>query len=128
MQHNENKGEIFVDLQRRETETGWIRLLDRFYLSVTPIWFTWLGWLAALAGLRYLSEKCDSFLLRAAWGLSVFLLTLYFVAFFNRFQFRGFPFMRRQAIVKTMSLILSMLLATIFALSSIKIVEILSKQ
>ena len=46
--------EVIVDLRRQETEAGWHGPIDRTALKAAPLWFEWLGWVAVLAGLKYL--------------------------------------------------------------------------
>jgi len=89
---------IIVDFQRKETEAGWIRILDNFGLKATPVWFSWLSWILVMGAFQYLFERIE-------WGvaktglliilsISVSLLWFYFNAIFFRVEFRGLPFIR----------------------------------
>jgi hypothetical protein len=83
--------EIELDLARCETEPGWQRLIDQAALAVVPKWFEWLGWVAALAAIRYLASKTQSALLDWLAACSTLLIWYYFNAVFFRFVIRGLP-------------------------------------
>ena len=81
-----------IDVRTRDTESGWQRRIDWFYLTVTPAWFTWLGWVALLSALRFVSDASPQlrWLGIAVWA-SHFLLVMYFVALFQRLRLIGIP-------------------------------------
>ena len=82
---------IELDLQTQKTEGEWQSTLDRFWLAVTPLWFTWLEWVALLGVLSYLAETTRATVLMVAVSLSYTALFFYFFAVFFRLEIRGFP-------------------------------------
>lgn len=83
-----------VDLKAKTNEAGWQDALDRFWLAATPKLFEWLGWVAALAALTFVQRKSHSLPLMLLLGFCYCSLLLYFIAFFCRFQFTGFPVLK----------------------------------
>jgi len=75
---------IEIKLSHQDTEAGWMRICDRFYLAATPKWFEWLSWVLVLAAFQYLSTTTGSMLLRIIPAISTMLLWKYFNAFFAR--------------------------------------------
>lgn len=114
MVNDESDAKIEVDFSRKETEAGWIEVVDRFGLNAAPVWFTWIGWIFALGALQFFFEKSRSVSLAAVIGVSYFLLWLYFWGFFFRFRFKGLPFSRRPAFAKFFSILISSALAILF--------------
>lgn len=119
---------VVVDLGHKETEAGWLRLLDKFYLAFTPLWFTWLGWVAALSGLEYISIKTGHSLAKVAWAVSQFLLFIYFIAFLCRFRFVGIPGVRSRRAIYVISVLISGVIAFILGLVSVRIAGVLAGQ
>jgi len=50
-QPHENPVEL--DFRRRDTEGGWLSILDRFGLAAAPTWFDWLEWILILGAFEY---------------------------------------------------------------------------
>ena len=117
---------VVVDLKRKETESGWQRLLDRTALAVTPRWFEWLGWVAALAALQYLLAKSGSVVIRIVTTVSTLLLWYYFNAFFFRFEVRGLPGLRSEGTQRAVSLVLSGIVAWCAWRFAVRVTEIVA--
>jgi hypothetical protein len=98
---------VVVDLQSQRTEAGWQEVIDRTALNAAPLWFDWLGWVAALAGLRYLQAKSHSPVIGLIANASIILLWYYFNSFFFRFTLRGLPGVRSPRLERILSLIAS---------------------
>jgi len=54
----------------------------RFFLSFTPEWFKWLGWIIIIGGLLWLREKSGSWLILIIIGASYANIGAYFEAYF----------------------------------------------
>ena len=104
---------IELDLQRRETEAGWIALIDRFGLRAAPTWFNWLGWVLALGALQFLYAESQSMALGSILLVSYGLLWLYFLGFFYGIEFKGLPLLARPKVARLASLVISGALALI---------------
>jgi|SRR5437667_2328839 len=86
-QPHENPVEL--DFRRRDTEGGWLSILDRFGLAAAPTWFDWLEWILILGAFEYLAGKSGAALVRFVAGISIALLWFYFNGFFFRIHFKG---------------------------------------
>ena len=86
---------IEIDFTRKETEAGWIRILDSTGKNAAPTWFNWLGWTLIIAAFQYLFDKSKSFLVAVVLIISVAFLGLHMQAFFFRLRFKNFPVVRR---------------------------------
>ena len=73
---------IRVDLSLKDTEYGWMRRWDAFFISAAPAWFNVLGWIALLAGVQFVNAKRHHWLLQIVIALSLLLLWQYFIAAF----------------------------------------------
>jgi hypothetical protein len=78
---------IRVDLSLRDTEYGWMRRWDSFFIAAAPAWFNVLGWIALLAGLQFVNAKRHHWLLQVVIVLSLLILWQYFIAAFCRIEF-----------------------------------------
>ena len=103
-----------IDFARKETEAGWIRILDNLGKRATPAWFNLLGWILIMAGFQYLFYKSHSIIVGVIITISVGLLWLHFQAFFYRLRFKNFPILRWW----DHSLVPSMVVSGIMALGS----------
>lgn len=90
---DEEKTEI--DFRRKETEAGWIRIVDKFGLKGAPVWFSWLSWVLALGAFQYLFNKTGSIVVFVVIAISNLMLLIYFMAFFYRFDFKGISWFPR---------------------------------
>ena len=108
---SEDDNKIEIDLQRKETEAGWITVIDRFGLKAAPIWFSWISWVLALGVLHFIYEKTNNIIILLFLILSYYLLWMYFSSFFFRIQIKGFPLIKSAGASRSISLILSGLLA-----------------
>ena len=104
-------GRIEVNLRRKETEAGWVSVMDRFGLQATPTWFNWLGWVLALGALHFLHARSHSALFATMLLLSYGLLWLYFLGFFYRIEIKGVPLLANPTIARIVSIVISGLLA-----------------
>lgn len=98
---------IEIDLQRKETEAGWIAVLDRFGLRATPQWFNWVGWIFVLGFLHFLYVKSLSVVFAAMLVLSYGLLWFYFMGFFYRLKIKGIPFVSNRRVARLISIVIS---------------------
>lgn len=108
---SDNGKKIEIDLQRKETEAGWIAIIDRFSLQATPRWFNWVAWLFALGAIHFLHDRSPSIITGAILGISYLLLFSYFFAFFCRYEIRGIPFLTNPKLARLVSLVISGILA-----------------
>ena len=97
--------------------------LDWFYITITPAWFSWLGWVAALSGLQFVAVKTHSAWARLAWNTSNFLIFTYFAALFGRLRIFGVPGIKSDKAIRFVSILVGGLLAWLAAMASIKIAE-----
>jgi len=100
-----------VDIRAKKSEAEWIKVQDRFWLAATPKIFEWLRWAVILAAVTYVSQKSDSPILTVLVGLCYGSMLLYFQAFFAQFEFENVPFVRSPSLQRTVSILLSALLA-----------------
>jgi hypothetical protein len=78
---------IKIDLAKERAETDWQDVADKIYLLATPKYYEWMGWIAALSALKYLSNKHADYSLTVLSLIGYSLLIGYFQAFFYRFEF-----------------------------------------
>lgn len=123
----DRESEIEFDLSRRETEAGWIRIVDNFALKGTPVWFSWIGWLLALSALQFLYDKSKNLVVGFTVAVSVGMLWIYFQAFFFRIKFKGLPLIKNEKIAEFISIAVSSIIAYVFWSISIRIVKIVIK-
>lgn len=121
---------IIVDFKRKETEAGWIHIMDNFGLNATPIWFNWLSWVLLTGAFLYFFEKAQNIFQKIGLGtiiaISIGLLWFHFNAVFYRVEFRGIPFVKNLRRSRIASMILSGILAFgswRFALALVQIVR-----
>ena len=84
IEHEDDK--IHIDLTLHDTEYGWQRRWDKFFISATPIWFKVLGWVAMLAGLQFMGTNHKHWLFDGIVGISLVFLWQYFIAVFSRVE------------------------------------------
>ena len=101
---------IQLDLSAKKTERDWLATSDRFWLSVTPKLFEWLGWVALLAGVLFVQKKSGSAWLTVLTTLCWISLMFYYFAFFARIEFTGF-IATRPNLQRVLSIMLSSCLA-----------------
>ncbi len=100
-----------VDLATKKIEAEWIKAADRFWLSATPELFKWLGWVAALAALTYVSQKSDAWVVKALLGFYYVAMFFYLNAYFFQFKFANPPFVKSPKCRHLLSLVLSGIIA-----------------
>lgn len=88
----EPESPIEIDFSAEKTEAGWIAAADKFWLAFTPKLFEWLGWVALLAGVRFIHTKSPSIWLGTIIAMANVVLVFYFIAYFHRFRFVGLSF------------------------------------
>lgn len=71
-----------IDLAAKKTESEWAYTAQTFFEQLTTLWFRWLGWIFAIGGVAYLSEKTGSTPLKFIKEISYSTLTFYFLFFF----------------------------------------------
>lgn len=102
---------IVVDLKAKKEEWEWLAASDKFWLAFTPKLFEWIGWVAALAGVKYIYAKSSSFII----GMLVLLCTLgmimYFYAYFSRIEVLGFAFLKSERKSRFLSVAMTSALA-----------------
>lgn len=102
-----------------------MRRFDIFYTTVTPAWFTWLGWIALLSALKLVAESAPSnHWVHLLWGLSSFLVFMYFNALFTRLRVVGVPKLSAKAQL-VISLVLGGGAAIAASLMSLRVAEAL---
>ena len=102
-----------------------MRRSDIFYTTVTPAWFTWLGWVALLSALKFVAESAPgNRWARLLWGLSSFLVFMYFNALFTRLRVVGVPKLSARAL-RLISLVLGGGAAIAASLMSLRVAELL---
>jgi hypothetical protein len=79
-----------VDVSAKKTEAEWLATSDRFWLTVTPRLFEWLGWIALLAGVSFVQKKTGSGWLSFFLILCTTSMMFYFFALFAKIEFKGF--------------------------------------
>ena len=109
------------DLRRQETEAGWLRVFDSFYTTVTPAWFTWLGWVAILSALQVVAARTESILPRLVWSISLLLVCMYFNALFSRLRVVGSPEGTSERLIHAFSLTLAGGLAYLASTASLSV-------
>ncbi len=70
-----------IDVSAKKTESEWSIEAQKFFERITPLWFTWLGWIFAVGAMAYFAESSDSIALNILVGISYSLICLY-AAFF----------------------------------------------
>ncbi len=96
-----------------------MEVFDRFWLEFTPKLFEWLGWVALLAGARFIQEKSPNILLGMIIWLCHVGILFYFSAYFSRFRFSGIPWIHSSRGRWITSLILSGALAYVAYLAAV---------
>ncbi len=99
-----------IDISAERTEVEWLAASDRFWLTVTPKLFEWLGWIALLAGVTFVQKKTGSGVLSLFLGLCTASMLFYFFALFAKVEFTGF-LTRHPKVQRAISISLSSLLA-----------------
>lgn len=105
--------EIEINFTKKATEAEWLKVADTFYLHVTPVWFSWLGWIFLLAGLEYICDHTESFAPNILRYLSYFLLIFYFFAVFARFNLKGIPLISNDGSARFVSIALTSFTASL---------------
>ena len=118
---------IRIDLNREETELGWQNILDNFALKGTPVWFSWIGWVVAIAALNYLSAKSGNTLIEVIKWISILILFYYYQAFFYKIEFKGIPFVSNTKIQRAISLLFSAVLTYGFWYIAVTISKIVAQ-
>jgi len=109
----QSEDKIEVDLKKKQTEQGWIRIFDRFGLTGAPIWFGWLGWILALGAFQYMHLRTQSIIIAIFIVISYAMLWFYFCGFLFRIEFKGIPFINSPRSRQVASILLSGLLAAV---------------
>lgn len=81
-----------IDLDLKDTELGWFKRFDKFYLKFVPNWFNWLGWLLILGAFQYILELSKSRIICVIYYWTILLLFRYFYAVFDGIEFVGTVF------------------------------------
>jgi len=102
---------IEIDFSAEKIEAGWIATVDKFWLAFTPKFFEWLGWVALLAGVRFIHTKSPTIWLGVIIAVANVAITFYFIAYFHRFRFVGLPFSQSPKARLFISLLISGVLA-----------------
>lgn len=87
--HETRDNPIELDFRRRDTESGWLKTLDRFGLAAAPTWFAWLEWILVLGAFEYLAGRSGRALPGLISALSIGILWFYFNGFFFRIRLRA---------------------------------------
>jgi drug/metabolite transporter (DMT)-like permease len=90
-----------------ERKLTFTQRVDEFFLRSTPVWFSWLEWLAVLAALQYLLVKTNSALIGVLVVVSYIFLIMYFLAFFGKHRIKGLPFTNNEIVGAIISIILA---------------------
>jgi hypothetical protein len=108
---NDDDQLIEIDFSRKETEAGWIRILDNLGKNAAPVWFNWLAWILIIAAFQYLFHKSRTIVLVPILVISVGLFWLHLQAFFYRLRFRNWPILRHWDSSRVPSMLVSAFLA-----------------
>ena len=79
---DKTKKDRIIDLNEKKTELEWSYELQEVSEKAATAWFRWVGWMFAIGGISYLADKTNSTILKAFEGISLALLTLYFLMLF----------------------------------------------
>ncbi len=114
-----------IDFDEKDTEAGWQKRLDKFWLAAAPKWFEWIGWLFLLGALKFVEKKTSNFTVTVISNVSYVLLFMYFQSHFYQFEFVNIPFVKKHPkLARFTSLGISGLLGIgIFLLISYSIAE-----
>ena len=97
-----------IDFDHKDSEAGWQKQVDKFWLSVTPKWFEWIGWLLIIGALSYVEQTTSNIAVKIIYIISFLFLWMYFQSFFFQFEFVNLPFFKtHQKTARLISLIIS---------------------
>ena len=99
-----------IDLSAQKDELGWQNTMDKFFLEATPKVFEWLRWAITLAALTYVQRISNSKEILSVLYLTYAFVGYYFLAYFSKFKFTGFPFFKNKTIILFISWFISGLL------------------
>jgi len=117
---------IKIDFSHKETEAGWLQLIDDFGRKAAPVWFNWIAWIFLLGLLEYLFKKSHSVIVGVTIGISYLLLLLYFQWFFCRIDFKNVPVLCRIQNKIFISVFLSVIMGFLFWKAAIQIAIVVS--
>jgi hypothetical protein len=102
-----------IDFDARKTEHEWQKTLDKFWLSATPKWFEWLGWVLIIGAVTFVAKKTDNVVVVVVNVLSYSFFLMYFQSFFFQFEFINIPFLKKHPRVsRAVTLLVSAVLGT----------------
>ena len=99
-----------INFKTKKTEAGWLKILDNFWLKITPKWFEWLGWIIILGILTFGVKQTQNLFLKFTLNFSYAILFLYLQSVFFSLEFYGLPFVKSKKIRRGISIALSALL------------------
>jgi hypothetical protein len=100
-----------VDLSAKKTEAEWQDTVDHFWLSFTPKWFEWMGWLFVLGALYFFAKKTGELSLNLLYAVGHIAVYFYFQSFFARLDLHGLPFVKSTRSARMVSLVLAGILS-----------------
>ncbi|MFZ5841379.1 MAG: hypothetical protein ACOY3E_00650 [Pseudomonadota bacterium] len=100
-----------VNLKAKKKEWEWLAASDKFWLAFTPKLFEWIGWVAALAGVKYVYAKSSSFIIGFMVWLCALGMIMYFYAYFSRIEILGFSFLKSERWSRLLSVAMTSALA-----------------
>ena len=112
-----------IDLGVKKTEAEWLNAVDRFWLSATPELFKWLGWVASLVAITYVSHKSGDSIIKGLLNFCYIAMFFYFMAYFHQFTFINPPFLKNHTTRRLFSIFLSGFLAIAAGLLANEIVN-----
>lgn len=98
-----------MKLWNHEIERNAQKLLDKFWIEFTPLWFKWVGWTTALAGLGYLCNKIHSKALLIVYGISWISFYMYFQVFIGKIVIPNASDKKRTSAIQILSLVLAII-------------------
>ena len=117
---------ITIDLSAQPFSGDWSDIRDCFLLKATPIWFTWLSWIALLTAINFTQRKTGSILLTVIFYHSLAMLGLYYDAALRRVKFVGLPIFLTRKKVRVLVVAVAALLVYAAAILSGYIVTLLT--
>lgn len=100
-----------IDFKAQKTEGMWQKAIDDFWLSATPKWFEWLGWVLILGAFTFLDKSYEIPIVSAVTRISHISLFFFLQSFFFSIEFHGVPFVKSKRIRRIISLLISGILS-----------------
>lgn len=114
-----------IDIDLKDTEQGWFKRFDKFYLKFVPNWFNWLGWLLILGAFQYILELTKSRIISFIYITTLLLLFRYFAAIFWGIECTGAVFNKYKKLKNVLEIIFAIITTYAFWYTSLHIAKII---